>query len=84
MQLVDSNIIIYAAKPDGSVFRQLLTDEVCMASAVSKVEVLGYQGLKDTETPLGRALRNDACSAYHRFRGGQGHRTETGKANVAW
>lgn len=52
MHLVDSNIIIYATKPDGSVFRQLLTDEVCMTSVVSKVEVLGYQGLKDTERHL--------------------------------
>jgi len=52
MQLVDSNIIIYASKPDGAVFRQLLIDEVCLVSVVSKVEVLGYYGLEDRERYL--------------------------------
>jgi len=52
MQLVDSNIIIYASKPEGAIFRQLLTDEVCLVSAVSKVEVLGHHGLDDKERGL--------------------------------
>lgn len=52
MQLVDSNIIIYAAKPDGGIFRRILTDEICLVSVVSRVEVLGFHGMGSEERDL--------------------------------
>lgn len=49
MKLIDSNIIIYAAKNDYAYLRPLLfSKEVCV-SAVSKVETLGYDKLTEEE-----------------------------------
>ena len=57
--LLDSNIIIYAAQPQHADLRRLIGDWTPFVSAVSVVEVLGYEGLSDDE----RARFEDFFSA---------------------
>ena len=45
MRLVDSNILIYAAKPEYSELKELLEQENIAVSELSKLEVLGYHSL---------------------------------------
>jgi toxin FitB len=45
MMLIDSNIIIYAAKPEYSMLRKFIAENAPSVSAVSFVEVFGYHGL---------------------------------------
>ncbi len=47
--LIDSNIIIYAAKPEHSELRKFITEHAPAVSAVSYVEVLGYHKLNGEE-----------------------------------
>ncbi len=47
--LLDSNIIIYAAKQEHADLRELIVRHGPAVSAISLVEVLGYHGLTDTE-----------------------------------
>lgn len=47
--LLDSNIIIYAAKPEHSSLRQFIANHALAVSAVSFVEVLGFHRLSDAE-----------------------------------
>jgi toxin FitB len=47
--LIDSNIIIYAAKPEHNVLRQFIAEHAPAVSAVSYVEVLGYHQLTEQE-----------------------------------
>jgi predicted nucleic acid-binding protein len=47
--LVDSNILIYATKPEHAKLRQWLIDTLPKASVISKVEILGYHKLHTTE-----------------------------------
>ena len=47
--LIDSNIIIYAAKPDHVELRRFIARHAPAVSAVSFVEVLGYHKLEDSE-----------------------------------
>jgi predicted nucleic acid-binding protein len=47
--LLDSNIIIYAAKPEHADLRKFIADHVPAVSAVSFVEVLGYHRLTAAE-----------------------------------
>jgi hypothetical protein len=47
--LVDSNILIYATRPEQSRLRQWLTDTLPKASIISKVEILGYHELQIAE-----------------------------------
>lgn len=49
MTLLDSNIIIYAAKPEHSQLRQFIRENLPFVSAVSYVEVLGYSRLSEDE-----------------------------------
>jgi len=50
--LVDSNIIIYAAKPKYLTIRQFIAKHAPAVSAISYVEVLGYHKLDDKERTL--------------------------------
>lgn len=50
--LLDSNIIIYAAKPGYSDLRRFIQDHSPAVSAVSYVEVLGYHRLTKREREL--------------------------------
>lgn len=43
--LADSNILIYATKPEHEELRQWLIDTLPKASVISKVEILGYHKL---------------------------------------
>jgi hypothetical protein len=43
--LIDSNIIIYAAKPEHTDLRRFIAEHSPAVSAVSYVEVLGYHRL---------------------------------------
>ena len=47
--LVDSNIIVYAAKPEHADLRRFIAEHSPAVSAVSYVEVLGYHRLTETE-----------------------------------
>jgi toxin FitB len=47
--LIDSNIIIYAAKPEYAALRRFIADQVPVVSAVSYVEVLGFHKLSESE-----------------------------------
>ena len=47
--LLDSNIIIYAAKPEHADLRRLIAEHAPAVSAVSVVEVLGYHRLTAPE-----------------------------------
>jgi toxin FitB len=45
MALLDSNIIIYSAKPEFADLRKLISDQNNIVSAFSKLEVLGFHSL---------------------------------------
>jgi predicted nucleic acid-binding protein len=47
MRLVDSNILIYAAKPEYPELRELLEQNDIAVSELTKLEVLGYHSLTD-------------------------------------
>jgi hypothetical protein len=47
--LIDSNIIIYSAKPEHADLRKFIAQHAPAVSAVSYVEVLGYHRLADRE-----------------------------------
>lgn len=47
--LIDSNIIIYAAKPEHTALRKFIEENAPAISAVSYVEVLGYHRLTSDE-----------------------------------
>ena len=47
--LIDSNIIVYAAKPEHGTLRRLIAEQSPAVSVVSYVEVLGYHRLTDQE-----------------------------------
>ena len=47
--LADSNIIIYAAKPEYPTIRQFIAEHAPAVSAISYVEVLDYHKLDDQE-----------------------------------
>ncbi len=47
MRLVDSNILIYAAKPEFPELKELLEEDDIAVSELSKLEVLGYHGLTE-------------------------------------
>jgi predicted nucleic acid-binding protein len=50
--LIDSNIIIYATKPEHDAIRGFIAEHVPAVSAVSYVEVLGYHKLTVQERTL--------------------------------
>jgi predicted nucleic acid-binding protein len=47
--LLDSNVIIYAARPEHEALRRLIAERAPAVSAVSYVEVLGYHRLTEEE-----------------------------------
>lgn len=47
--LLDSNVIIYSYSSEYEYLRELVINESCTLSEVSRVEVLGYHGLKKEE-----------------------------------
>jgi toxin FitB len=47
--LLDSNVIIYSARPENGFLRQLIAERAPAVSAVSYVEVLGYHHITETE-----------------------------------
>ena len=47
--ILDSNLIIYAAKPEYPGLRRLIAARSPVVSAVSKVEVLGYHRLSEND-----------------------------------
>ena len=47
--ILDSNLIIYAAKPEYPGLRRLIATQSPIVSAVSKVEVLGYHRLTEDD-----------------------------------
>ena len=50
--LLDSNVIIYAAKPEHEALRHLIAEHEPAVSAVSYVEVLGYHQLVEQKRHL--------------------------------
>ncbi len=49
MILIDSNIIVYAAKPEYADLRRFIAEHAPAVSAISYVEVLGYHRLTEAE-----------------------------------
>ena len=49
MVLADSNILIYATQPEHPKLRQWLLDTLPKVSVISRVEILGYHKLQETE-----------------------------------
>ncbi len=49
MKLLDSNILIYSAGPQFTHLKKLVSDPDNFVSAISKVEVLGFNGLSAQE-----------------------------------
>jgi predicted nucleic acid-binding protein len=47
--LIDSNVIIYAAKPEHAALRTFIAEHAPAVSAISYVEVLGYHHLTEQE-----------------------------------
>lgn len=47
--LLDSNIIIYSYSTEYAYLRELIVSESCVLSEISRLEVLGYRGLKKDE-----------------------------------
>ena len=47
--LLDSNLIIYASRPEHSALRTFIARQMPFVSAVSKVETLGYPDLTEEE-----------------------------------
>ncbi len=47
MRLVDSNILIYAAKPEYPELKELLVQDNVAVSELTKIEVLGYRYLTE-------------------------------------
>jgi predicted nucleic acid-binding protein len=47
--LLDSNVIIYSYSSEYEYLRELIINESCTVSEISRVEVLGYHGLKKEE-----------------------------------
>ena len=52
MQIIDSNIIIYATRPEYDFLRVLIEKNIPFVSVISKIEVLGYHQLKKQEKEL--------------------------------
>ncbi|CAN5248410.1 hypothetical protein BH20ACI1_BH20ACI1_11570 [soil metagenome] len=50
--ILDSNIIIYAARPEYDFLREFIAENSPSVSAVSYVEVLGYHKLADEERKI--------------------------------
>ncbi len=50
--LLDSNIIIYAARPEHGALREFLGEKPIAVSAITRVEVLGYHRLTEPEREL--------------------------------
>src|SRR5690242_11573229 len=50
--LIDSNIIIYATKPEHATLREFIATHTPAVSAVSYVKVLGYHKLTEPERAL--------------------------------
>lgn len=47
MRIIDSNLIIYSALPEFTYLRPLIKDQDSRASAISKLEVLGYHNVDE-------------------------------------
>lgn len=47
--LLDSNLIIYGAQPDGEKVREFIKEHAPQVSVISKVETLGYHSLEEEE-----------------------------------
>ena len=47
--VLDTNILIYSAKPGGEHLRQWLDDPGAMVSIVSRIEALGFPGISAAE-----------------------------------
>jgi toxin FitB len=54
--LLDSNILIYAAQPQHGALRNFIAEHSPAVSTISRIEVLGYHGLSDSDRILLEAL----------------------------
>jgi hypothetical protein len=66
--LLDSNIIIYAALPKYAGLQDFIAKHTPAVSAISRVEVLGYHRLTETDRRnFEDFFRRCNCSSYFRF-----------------
>ena len=47
--LLDSNVIIYAARPEHAALREFIEAQAPAVSVISRIEVLGYHMLEETD-----------------------------------
>lgn len=80
MRLVDSNILIFAAKPEHPELKELLEQDDIAVSDISLIEVLGYHGLTPdaeeffsavfslvTVIPISEEIRNRAIELRQQY-----------------
>ena len=67
--LLDSNVIIYAAKPEHEGLRRLIAENAPAVSAVSYVEVLGYHRLTAQEMRYFKEFFAASSRTWHRLGG---------------
>lgn len=68
MMLIDSNIIIYATRPEFESLRHFIAERTPSVSAISYVEVLGYHQLAEGERALLETFFASAPSCRYRSR----------------
>ena len=83
--LLDSNVIIYTAKPQHDEIRRFIARQRLFVSAISIVEVLGYQNLNSEERIyLERFFETANVLTLSNSVIAQAVKTETTAANDAW
>ena len=68
MIILDTNVIIYASLPDFASLRYLIQNPQNSASAISKIEVLGYQSIKESDKILYKITFEILTSFTNQFR----------------
>jgi predicted nucleic acid-binding protein len=65
--LLDSNIIIYSYSNEFEYLRELIISESCTISEISRIEVLGYHGLKKEEDKYFRDIFDQAINIRKKY-----------------
>ena len=93
--LLDSNIVIYAAKQEGGEVRRWIREQVTRVSVITQIEVLGFHGMKTDEQkflglffevakvlPLSEQIANEAIKFRQQQRIGLGDSIVAATAKV--
>lgn len=90
MRILDSNIVIYATKPDHAYLLEQLLSRPFSVSMITRLEVLGWHGINDEDQrdleqflKAGRILAIDACVVDRAIRLRQLRRMSLGDSLIA-